>query len=86
MTVRIQAIECGKCETPFDYSTEIPEDHIFYAFCPYCGTKNKVDLNPHRKIEESIFKGNGDNESATQSQLTDNYDLPDRLYGEATEE
>ena len=82
MTKRIESIECGSCKTPFDFSTDIPKDHIFFAFCPYCGTRNKVDLNPFRKREESYFRG----ENPAKTSLSDEYNLPDKLYGIAEPE
>ncbi len=86
MTKRIESIECGSCKTPFDFSTDIPKDHIFFAFCPYCGTRNKVDLTPYRKFEKYVFRGGNLDETSTQYQFSDEYNLPDKLYGIAEPE
>ena len=81
MSIRLKTIECWKCNNPFDYTAQKPDDHIYSVYCPFCESENVVDLNPFRKDEDIVFRGGIEPETKTQSKLTDEYDLPEKLQG-----
>lgn len=82
MTIRLEKIECWKCDTPFDYSSKAPDDHKYRVYCPFCEAENVVDLHPFIKREDIVFRG----ATKTKSKLTNQYELPDKLQGIKPEE
>lgn len=82
MTLQLKKIECWNCNLPFPFNIENQEDHTYRTYCPFCDAENIVDLNPHRKPQDIIFKSE---DVKAPSQLTNEYDFPDKIKGQKPE-
>jgi len=81
MMIRLENILCWKCKHSFDFSTEIPQDHVFSVYCGICESENVIDLNPYKKRVEASFMSSAGTDS-TQTYETGNYDFPDQIPGQ----
>ena len=84
MTHRLINIECWNCRHQFDYSTDIPEDHIFSVYCGICDAENVIDANPYRKKVEQVFRGSTD--KSTEQTASAEYDFPNPIPGNKPEQ
>lgn len=84
MSIRLKNIECWKCSHLFDFTTDIPKEHVLSVYCGICGTENVIDLNPYRDKTETSLKGG--NEDETASYETGKYNFPAKIQGHEPEE
>lgn len=79
MSNRLENIACWKCNKQFDFTTDIPENHVFSVYCGICSAENVIDLNPYRVKTEVSLKGGDDDKTTTYE--TGKYRFPDTIQG-----
>lgn len=69
--------KCWNCEKTYSLLREIGEGHpILSVACPFCGEEAVVDLDPHRKKPDEIYRTDSP-QTITVGETV--YDLPDIL-------
>lgn len=81
MMIRLKNIECWKCGHPFDYTTDIPVEHILSVYCGICEVENVIDLNPYKNREEESYRSPPSTGSAPTIE-TGHYNFPDTISGQ----
>ena len=83
--IRLKNIQCWKCKQLFDFSTEIPSEHVFSVYCRVCDAENVIDLNPYKNREEEFYRM-GTQTGATQRVETGDYNFPNKISGKKQKE